>query len=94
METYYSIDYKSAEYPLEIYPQIKAASINGVAVYGSEKYMKILRETLAQRVAAISIRLSENSVDTDSPIYAINVEGWLQNTTLVSQKATPGGNRT
>lgn len=91
MEAYYAIDFKNYEHPLEIYPQEKAATFNGIITYGTEKYMKILRETMAQRVANVSIRLSENSVDTDGMVYNISMEGWLHNTRLVSQKTTPGG---
>lgn len=91
MEAYYAIDFKTYEHPLEIYPQEKAATFNGIITYGTEKYMKVLRETMAQRVANVSIRLSENTTDTDATVYGIAMEGWLHNTTLVSQKTTPGG---
>jgi hypothetical protein len=90
-ETYYSIDYKSLEYPLEIYTIVGAETYKGVSVQGSTQLLKILRETIAQRIFTISFRVSEHSVDTDMAIYKITCEGWLANTRLVSQK---GGTRT
>jgi hypothetical protein len=91
VETYYTIDYKSAEYPLEIYNQTGASFFKGTVVKGNTQLLKQLRETIAQRVFTISFRLSESTVDTDLAIYRISVEGWLGNTRLVSQK---GGTRT
>jgi hypothetical protein len=90
-ETYYTIDFKSAEYPLEIYNQTGASFYKGTVTQGNTQLLKQLRETIAQRVFTISFRLAESTVDTDFPIYRISVEGWLGNSRLVSQK---GGTRT
>jgi hypothetical protein len=92
--TYYSSNYNSTEYPLEFYPRVKAASYKGIATYGTEHFMKILRETFAERVNSLSLRFYEGSIDTDAKIFGVFAEGWLGNTRLISQKATPGGERT
>jgi hypothetical protein len=91
---YYSSNYQSQEYSLEYYPRVKAGSYKGIATYGTDHFMKILRETFAERVNSLSLRLYENSVDTDAKIFGLFAEGWLGNTRLISQKSTPGGERT
>jgi hypothetical protein len=93
MAVYYSENYSTTETPLETY-NILGADTNGTnPIYGTDRYVKTLRDTLGKRTAQIAFILREESADTDCPIYHISVEGLLLNTRLVPQKDTRSGDR-
>ena len=87
---WYLRDYKEIPIALDTYPMENYRMEGNVQVYGNGKFLKTLRETLAQRVDSMSFLLTENSRNTDASIYAIQVEGMLLNSRLFSQKNSPG----
>ncbi len=91
MQVSYQLDFKSTVYPLETYPVTEASIENGAKWYGNDRLLKGLRETLGQRVNQISFLFEEATIDTDCPIYSVNVEGFQTNTRLVPQKNTRAG---
>jgi hypothetical protein len=93
MAVYYMENYKTAEMPLETYNIVGADSDGSNPVYGTDRYVKTLRDTLGKRTAQIAFVLREESADTDCPIYHVSVEGLLLNTRLIPQKATRAGDR-
>lgn len=93
MQAYYSLDYKQTRVPMELYQLRGGTTINGVKILGNDRFVKALRNTLGIRAAQISFTLFDNSLDSDSAIYSISVEGWVTNTRLVPQQATRSGAR-
>lgn len=91
MNVSYQIDFKSTTYPLETYPITGAETVAGAKWYGNDRVMKAIRETFGQRVAQVSFLFTEATIDTDCPIYSVQVQGMLTNTRLVPQKNTRAG---
>lgn len=92
-QVYYSLDYKETRVPLELYKIRGAQIVTGIKTLGNDRFVKAFRDTLGVRAAQISFTLFDNSLDSDSAIYSISVEGWVTNTRLVPQQATRSNGR-
>jgi hypothetical protein len=92
-QVYYSLDYKEARVPLSLTQIRGTQTIAGQKVLGNDRFVKALRNTIGIRAAQISFTLFDNSLDSDSAVYSISVEGWVTNTRLVPQPETRSGGR-
>lgn len=94
MALYYRKDYQAEENALVSYTiEGGKTGPDGAAEFGTERYVKTLRDTLGQRRSQLSFTLRDDSLDSPSEIYFIGVEGLMLSTKLVPQKNTRSSDR-
>ena len=87
----YRLNYYTTDETLETLSMTGAATSDGIATYGTTRFVAPRRQTFGKRLAEVSFLLENSETNTDSPVYFVGVEGLILGSRLNPMKGMRPG---